>query len=175
MQRQFVASAFVFSEERTLLIYHRKLQKWLCPGGHVDPNELPSEAAIREVLEETGLEVEILSEEHVWVDNWNATSFPRPYLCMLEEIPAYGTQPAHQHIDFVYISRPVKGQETLNDSETDGLRWFTLEEVDALTSDSEIFSETKSTIHSIFDLLYKLPKETKLKNWENPSLISCRK
>lgn len=176
MQRQFVASAFVFSEGRTLLIYHRKLKKWLNPGGHVDPNELPSEAAIREVLEETGLEVELLSEEHLWIDNQNAISFPRPYLCVVEDAPAFGDQPAHKHIDFVYIARPVRGQETLNTLETDGLRWFTLEEVDALTSDADIFSETKDCIHSIFNLLYRnSPKSADLlKNWSNP-LISCQK
>lgn len=182
MQRQFVASAYVFSEKRTLLIYHRKLQKWLCPGGHVDPNELPSEAAIREVLEETGLEVELLTDEHLWIDQWNATSFSRPYLCLLEEIPAYESQPAHQHIDFVYISRPVSGQETFNSSETDGLRWFTLEEVNALTSDREIFAETKSVIHSIFERLYgsenRLPKQYSSyhhKNFLSKSLIPCKK
>jgi ADP-ribose pyrophosphatase YjhB (NUDIX family) len=150
MQRQYTATAYIISEERTLLIYHRKLEKWLPPGGHIDPNELPSEAAKREVLEETGLEVELFTDEHLWVERWNANSLPRPYMCLLEEIPAYGTQLAHQHIDFIYLARPIGGEEKINETETGGMRWFTLEEVDLLTSDIEIFSETRETIHSIF-------------------------
>lgn len=150
MERQFTATAYIISDECTLLIYHRKLQKWLPPGGHMDPNEIPSEAAKREVFEETGLEVHLLTDEHIWVERWNANSFPRPYLCLLEEIPAHGTQPAHQHIDFIYVAKPIGGQEKLNTDETEGLRWFTLPEIEALKDDVEIFAETKTVIQSIF-------------------------
>ncbi len=150
MQRQYTATAYIISEEKTLLIYHRKFEKWLPPGGHIDPNELPCEAAKREVLEETGLEVELFTDEHLWVERSNAKSLPRPYMCLLEEIPAHGIQPAHQHIDFIYLARPIGGEEKVNEIETGGMHWFTLDEVDLLTSDIEIFSETRETIHSIF-------------------------
>jgi 8-oxo-dGTP pyrophosphatase MutT (NUDIX family) len=153
MQRQFVASVYIIAKERVLLIYHRKLQKWLPAGGHVDPNELPSEAAIREAFEETGMEVELLSDEHLWVDRWNAKSFPRPFLCLLEEIPAYKEQPAHQHIDNVYIGRTIGGHEKINETETEGLRWFSWEEIQDLEDDQDIFAETKSVLQSIFNYL----------------------
>jgi 8-oxo-dGTP pyrophosphatase MutT (NUDIX family) len=39
------------------MLKHKKLGKWLPPGGHIEPNELPDDAACREVLEETGLKV----------------------------------------------------------------------------------------------------------------------
>lgn len=154
MQRQFVASVYIFAEQRVLLIYHRKLQKWFAAGGHLDPNELPSEAAIREAIEETGIEVELLSDEHVWVECWNAKSIPRPFLCLLEEIPAFGDQPAHQHVDNIYIGRAVGGEEKINHSETEGLRWFTWDEIQALEDDQEIFAETKAVLQSIFNYLF---------------------
>lgn len=157
MERQITATSYIISEEKTLLIFHRKLQKWLPPGGHVDANEIPSEAAKREVFEETGLEVELFSDEHVWVERWNANSLPRPFLCLLEEIPAYGAQPCHQHIDFIYLSKPIGGFETLNAIETEGLRWFTLEEIEALQDDVDIFVETKSVIRAIFLTRQKNP------------------
>ncbi len=150
MERQYTSTAYIISEERILLIYHRKFRKWLPPGGHIDPNELPSEAAKREVLEETGLEVELFSDEHIWVERSNANSLPRPYMCLLEEIPAHGTQVAHQHIDFIYLARPTGGEEKINETEIGGMRWFTLEEVELLIDDAEIFTETKKTIDSIF-------------------------
>ena len=78
MERQFTATVYILNEERVLLIQHRKLGKWLPPGGHIDPNETPPEAAKREVLEETGLEVELIQQENVWINSWNANSFERP-------------------------------------------------------------------------------------------------
>jgi hypothetical protein len=51
------------------------------------------------VREETGLEIEIIMQENIWIERWNANSFPRPYLCLLEEIPARPDQPTHQHVD----------------------------------------------------------------------------
>ncbi len=50
------ASAVVAGARGTVLHRHRRLGRWLQPGGHVDPGESAAEAAVREVLEETGLE-----------------------------------------------------------------------------------------------------------------------
>ena len=48
-------SAIVVSDAGVLLHLHRRLGKWLQPGGHVDGEEMPWETAVREVLEETGI------------------------------------------------------------------------------------------------------------------------
>lgn len=153
MLRQFTAGAYILSEGRVLLIFHHKIQKWLPPGGHVEPNEMPCETAKREAFEETGIEIEIFSDEHIWIERWNANSFPRPFLCLLEEIPAYKDQPAHQHVDYIYLAKPVGGFENPNLKEVGGLRWFSLDEVELLTNDEEIFEETKKVIRSIFNLV----------------------
>ena len=149
MERHFCATAYIIEDERVLLIFHKKLNKWLPPGGHLNPNETPSEGARREVFEETGLEIEFIKQENVWIEQWNANSFERPYLCLLEEIPAYKDVPDHQHIDFIYLARPIGGKEQVNLLETDGLRWFTLEEVETLSPDEDIFVETQQTIRTI--------------------------
>jgi ADP-ribose pyrophosphatase YjhB (NUDIX family) len=149
MEKQLTATAYIINNQQVLLIYHKKLNKWLPPGGHLDPNELPSNGAIREAREETGIEIEIITQENVWINRWNAKSFPRPYLCLLEEIPAHKHQPAHQHIDFIYLAKPIGGQITTNHHETNGLKWFTLQDVEHLESDVEIFEETKQTIRQI--------------------------
>lgn len=149
MERQFTATAYIIENERVLLIYHRKLQKWLPPGGHLDPNELPTEGARREAFEETGLKIALIPQENLWIESWNACSLARPHLCLLEEIPAFGDQPAHQHIDMVYLARPIGGKLKENPKETVGIRWFTIEEMEALESDADIFEETKQVIRSI--------------------------
>lgn len=150
MERQFTSSVYIIDNQKVLLIYHRKLRKWLPPGGHLDPCETPPEGARREAREETGLEIEFITQENVWVERWNANSFERPYLCLLEEIPAHGTQPAHQHMDFIYVARPVGGREIQNMRETEGLRWFTIEEIKSLKPDEDIFVETQHVIEHFF-------------------------
>lgn len=149
MERQFTATVYIIDEKRVLLIYHRKLKKWLPPGGHLDPHELPPDGACREAKEETGLEIEIIPQENVWVDRWNAKSFVRPYLCLLEEIPAFGDKPAHQHIDFIYLAKPVGGLQEINHTETEGMHWFSLEEVENLEADKDIFLETQQVLRHI--------------------------
>ena len=60
MERHFTVTGFVCEGDRTLLHWHKKLQLWLPPGGHVDPNEDPVQAVLREVLEETGIVAEVV-------------------------------------------------------------------------------------------------------------------
>lgn len=49
------ASAIVSGPRGILLHHHKRLGMWLQPGGHVDADEAPHEAALRETIEETGV------------------------------------------------------------------------------------------------------------------------
>lgn len=149
MKRDFTATCHVIYENKVLLIFHKKLKKWLPPGGHMEENETPAEAAKREVFEETGLHVALVSQDTLTISRWNAKSIERPYLCLLEEIPAYGDTPAHQHIDFIFLSYPVGDMKIAHCDEVDDIRWFTLEEVQQLQSDLDIFTDTQEIVHHI--------------------------
>lgn len=113
--RDFTATTFVVDHAKTLLLFHRKLQMWLPPGGHIDANELPHDAAVREVLEETGLVVQLHTATttlgHVLV-------LPQPYCVLLEDITT-----DHQHIDLIYFARVMGGQLMPSARETHGARW----------------------------------------------------
>jgi 8-oxo-dGTP pyrophosphatase MutT (NUDIX family) len=90
----------------------------------MEANETPPEAARREVREETGLEIVFIEQENIKVNGYNGVSFERPFLCLLENIAEFKDKPAHQHMDFIYLARPVKVLSYLN-----GFRWFTYEEL----------------------------------------------
>jgi 8-oxo-dGTP pyrophosphatase MutT (NUDIX family) len=143
MEKHFTATAYIINQEKVLLLMHPKLKKWLPPGGHIELNETPPECAKREALEETGLEIELIEQENLWLNFWNASSIERPYLCLLENIPAHGDKPAHQHIDMIYLAKPLRGNLM------EGVRWFSLEEVEKMTDEEEIFAETKTTIRHL--------------------------
>lgn len=73
---------------------------WLPCGGHIDPNELPDEAAIREVLEESGVAIELVGDYAL--DVTAPRQLLRPRGIQLEQISA-----DHEHIDLMYLARPV--------------------------------------------------------------------
>ena len=143
--KEFTASAYILHKDSVLLIKHPKIKKWLPPGGHIEKNESPTEAVKREVKEETCLDIKLISQENIWIDRWNAKSFERPYLCLTENIPSYKERKSHQHIDFVYLAHPIGVPKPQG---IHPLKWFTLDEIDTLKSDEEIFLETKEVIAS---------------------------
>ena len=62
MKREFSAGGIVFKEGRVLLTKHSQNKHWSFPKGLIDPGQTTKEAALREVKEEGGVEVEILDK-----------------------------------------------------------------------------------------------------------------
>ena len=160
MNRHFTATAFVIdSKHRVLLLWHLRLGRWMPPGGHVDDNETPEDAARRECKEETNLDVEIVGDAQSDLFTKNpgeGRMLKKPIAMLLENIPASPKrgEEAHQHMDFLYIARPLnetEAQEMAKD-ESDGMRWFTRAEIEKLDEKTEIFSNVKSYI---LDALHK--------------------
>ncbi len=108
MRKHFTATAFVVRGDATLLHWHKRIGQWMPPGGHIEADEEPAEAALREVREETGLVCEVVatSPEHAFAQ---PQQLPAPYAILLEDIP--GPSEPHKHIDLIYFVRPVDGAE----------------------------------------------------------------
>ena len=104
MRRHFTATGFVVEGDRTLLHWHKSLQQWVPPGGHVEPDEDPLQAVLREVQEETGIAAEVIPSAPVLPFPYPGQVQP-PYTILIEESHEPGER--HQHIDLIYFCRPV--------------------------------------------------------------------
>ena len=103
--RHFTATGFVVHDDHVLLHWHPKVKEWLPPGGHIEPNEEPVQAVLREIAEETGVRAEVVSSQPALDLDYPSQVSP-PYTIMVEDIhdPDEGY---HQHIDMIYFCRPV--------------------------------------------------------------------
>jgi 8-oxo-dGTP pyrophosphatase MutT (NUDIX family) len=126
--RDFTVAVLVVHDGKVLLHWHRKLGRWLPPGGHIEPNELPDEAARREVLEETGVEVTLRGDSSIAIDD---PELPRQ-LCRPAGIQLEAIAPGHQHIDLIYFA---SGKPAAPLDEVD---WFGLDELGPLNLTAEV-------------------------------------
>ena len=121
--RHFTATAFVVQDASVALHWHPKVKAWLPPGGHIEPNEDPVQAVLREVLEETGLKCEVVPT----VDQLELeypTQVHAPYTIMIEDIqdPIEGF---HHHIDMIYFCRLLGSAGGIND----GWKWVSKQQL----------------------------------------------
>src|SRR3990172_11009899 len=105
MKRHFTATAFVVDGDRTLLHWHQRLQQWMPPGGHIEPDEDPVQAVLREVREEAGLAADLIPPGDAELGFPSPEQVPAPYTILIEDIPGPGEP--HKHIDLIYFCRPL--------------------------------------------------------------------
>lgn len=124
------ASAIVLGDDgRVLLHRHKRLGIWLQPGGHVDPGETCEQAALREVLEETGITGELVDGGPLHVD--------------LHQGPR-----GHVHLDVRWLVRTAAGVEPApGTGESPDVEWFAVDRAVALT---DIAATT--AIHAALDV-----------------------
>ncbi|MFH0936442.1 MAG: NUDIX domain-containing protein [Candidatus Woesearchaeota archaeon] len=123
----FTVEVFVVYKNKVLLRKHDKYRIWLSVGGHIELDEDPNKAALREVEEEVGLEVQLYHD-----DSYSLTERDD----YKELIPAHfmnrhKINDSHEHVTLVYFARANTDKLILLGLEkSDGCRWFTKEELD---------------------------------------------
>ncbi|MCL4543913.1 MAG: NUDIX domain-containing protein [Chloroflexi bacterium] len=135
VERHFTVATFVVRGDRVLLLRHRKLELWLPPGGHIETNELPDVAAVREVLEETGVRCRLLPGlDQVSVDPHGPLLLARPEGIQVEQIAE-----GHGHIDLIYVAVPESSEElVLNEEEGTAVDWFPVTQLAELGATEEV-------------------------------------
>lgn len=121
----FTASCYIVDgENRLLLHHHRRLDRWLQMGGHIEPGETPLEAALREGREESGLSDLVPIGGLLDLD--------------IHPIPAGKGEPDHHHFDVRYLARTESaGSIMIDPSESNDLQWVTLEHAATLMPGGE--------------------------------------
>ena len=121
------ASAFVLSPDKKslLLLKHKKLGKWLQPGGHLDGKSSLWAEAARETFEETGVKL---------APRLNQDIFDLD----IHVIPGKASEPKHEHFDVRFLMTAITEEINPCLSETDGVRYVLLEEVGKYTAEESI-------------------------------------
>ena len=116
-------SAAIVNESATkiLIMLHKKLQIWIQPGGHADGDGNLARVALREAIEETGIEeLEVLTPG---ID------------CDVHIIPQRLNEPEHLHLDIRYLIRAPENSKIKRNHESVDMRWVEFSELMELTSD----------------------------------------
>lgn len=122
----FTVEVFVVYKDRVLLRKHDKYKLWLSVGGHIELDEDPNEAAIREVREETGLDIRLIGNipNFSYVEAYREIMAPR-------FMNRHSINDNHEHVTMVYFAvasddRIIQSQNELSDD----IKWFSLEDLD---------------------------------------------
>jgi len=132
LKKDFTATGYVVNPERTklLVVFHNKLQKWLPAGGHIEQNELPHEAALREVFEETGVVAHIISDDHdMGLKGEVDCQIPRPYGVLYQIIPKTHRVAEHIHVDFVFVMEAEETSLKGKIEEVSEVKWLKKEKI----------------------------------------------
>jgi 8-oxo-dGTP pyrophosphatase MutT (NUDIX family) len=130
-------SAWILSHDRSrcLLVHHRKLNRWLQPGGHADGESDIANVALREVREETGLTDLELPQPHGEL---------LPLDIDVHQIPARMDksgallEDTHQHHDIRFLVIAADGQELVLSDESHDVRWFSHEQLLEVTDEESV-------------------------------------
>lgn len=135
-------AAYVVYDSRILFVHHKKLNKWLPPGGHVELDQDPEEALYAELLEETGLteiDIEILGNKPT------ISSPGTKFLYAPTFLDIHDISNTHKHIGMTYFVKAHTNTIKLSEKEHHAIRWFTL--IDIENPQYEILPAVKYYAH----------------------------
>tara|TARA_X000001036_G_scaffold322492_1_gene300949 strand:+ start:170 stop:715 length:546 start_codon:yes stop_codon:yes gene_type:complete len=120
--------------QRALLTHHRKLGRWLQPGGHADGDADVANVALREAIEESGIDdIAALSTKIFDID--------------IHEIPARGAEPAHFHYDCRFLLQAAHNKYVVSEESND-LRWISADEITNLTDEESVLRMVRKWLDS---------------------------
>lgn len=150
--KSITATVYVINAGKVLLHQHKKYKTWFPLGGHIEEDEFPHEAAIREVREESGFDVVLLETELApEIELARVKRIPAPF-CLLHE----GIGGVENFFDFIYIAETDETEPHPESCESQEFRWFSYDEL----IENEIKPHVKNTALAILDYYNSRCKKT---------------
>jgi 8-oxo-dGTP diphosphatase len=125
----YTVEVFIVYKDKILLRKHDKYKIWMSVGGHIELDEDPEQAIIREAKEETGLDIDLVGAKPDFNDKeYLAVRAPR-------YVGRHYVDNIHQHVVFVYFAKSKNNifKESILDHEKGvEMKWFTKETLNEL-------------------------------------------
>ena len=132
----FTGSAWTINKASTstILVLHRKLGKWVQPGGHADGEQNLYLAARRELEEETGITASLCQGDDIFdID--------------IHFIPAAGGEAAHHHYDIRFLFLALETSPLRVSDESRDIRWIRFDDLDQYTTEESILRMKTKCLH----------------------------
>lgn len=123
MKTDLVIAGYIIHQNKILLIHHRKLDLWLPVGGHIDKNETPDQALLREIKEEIGMDVEILNKSNMPLVGNVKRNLAIPFDVNVHSVGD------HDHCCFFYVCRAINPEQLKINKELKNFEWFTKDDL----------------------------------------------
>jgi 8-oxo-dGTP pyrophosphatase MutT (NUDIX family) len=142
---------FVVHKQKVLLRKHDKYGIWLSVGGHIELSEDPNEAALREVREEVGLDVDLVPTSYVLETDKEKYK----HLVVPAFMNRHNINSTHEHVTLVYFAKSDSDLIEEGESEkSKGCKWFDLSDLENLKEGitDTVKSYAKSAIKQVSSL-----------------------
>lgn len=125
LNRSITSSVYVVNDNKVLLHKHKKYNTLFPLGGKMNENEVPHETALREVYEESGLEV-VLYNRDLELNLGRVIQLHSPMHTLLENV-------GHEveNIDFIYFAKTLNNKLNPQKGESKELYWFSKDEIES--------------------------------------------
>ena len=123
MKTDIVVTGYIFSDDKLLLIHHGKLNLWLPVGGHIEKDEVPDDALIREIKEETNLDIEILKSDYIQPVGNTIRVLKIPFHVSVHSVGD------HNHCSLFYICKALNSESLKINSEVKNFKWIKKEDL----------------------------------------------
>lgn len=150
MKTDLVVAVYAFNKDKLLLIHHKKLNLWLPPGGHIEKDETPDDACIREFEEETNLNIRLLHDSIILKSGNTLRNLAIPFYCNVHNVGD------HDHSCSYYLAEILNPEELdPNLKEVHGIEWFSEKDL----SQERVPADVRSIGLRAFEL-YNKPRES---------------
>ncbi|GBE17127.1 nucleoside triphosphate pyrophosphohydrolase [bacterium BMS3Abin15] len=123
MKTDLVIAGYIIHQDKALLIHHKKLDSWLPVGGHIDENETPDQALLREIKEEVDIDVEILNKSDIPLGGNTKRNLATPFCVNIHSVGD------HDHCCLFYVCKAINPEQLKINEELKNFKWFTKDDL----------------------------------------------